>query len=800
MRAVVTEIRQLKSPTEGPKVSSRERDTVDEMRQHLIDNIWKSDWNPDTFDTDLTPSHLSQPVAQAIIRSLTFEGMNDRGDLVTVAYEKTFNWIFHRGDALTDGAAVPDNNRTGFVDWLEAEDTSIYWITGKPGSGKSTLVKYILAHPELPNLLKTWAGRRNVEPLVGGYYFWDAGSNPLQKSREGMMRTLLYQCLSQRVDIIPKITPRRWALHSVFGEEPFTPPQWTWEELNQVFALFTTRSGRDFRLSLFIDGLDEFDGNPRDIIALFESINLKRNVKICVASRPWTIFADALAENPSLTMQQLTQNDVITYVRGQFENCRAYHERKAAFPEAVATLIKDVVLRAEGVFLWVSVVVRSLKEDMEDGQSLNQLQTTLESLPEDINSLYTKIWQRIQQKGHPLSKQLLQIKMASIDIIPLDSSLMWIALGEALPESSSARESIKPILTRKLDNFTRGFLEISPSSSIEFMHRTASDWAKQSNIWKESGLSLKENAGFDPSLALLRAANVYITPRISERADKSVDRVGYIGVGYKFEDWTLISQVLTLAGNVADWPENVLQLTEILDEFDRIVAGESNPTQYSRSHWSVKATMYNDSISERGDNFISALKNPKYENCFVGVAASFAILPYVREKVSRHPELLRRNQHQHRLSLLESAICGWNRTYWPVYHEDERRETHDRLFQFCRGRRIEMIRFILGAGGCLETRAYLARPLIISIRDQAKRFHKRTRDDIVKDGVFAPDRWSYWGDALALIQSQPVSVIPLLPFQGLTVPLRIILLVDRHTLGKGREDYRPTRDRPFPSI
>lgn len=794
MRAVVNEIRQLGSPTNRSEPSSSQRDPAYERRQDLIKNIWKSDWDPGTLDTDFTSSRASDSIERSIIRSLTFKGMDDREDLVTVAYEKTFDWTFRRaGDSTTDETAIGGDESTGFAEWLEAEDRSIYWITGKPGSGKSTLVKHIVSHPKLPGLLATWAGRLDVEPLMAGYYFWDAGSNPLQKSRDGMMRTLLCQCLSQRPDLIPKITPRRWALRSVFGEESFTPPEWTWEELNQTFALLAERSGPDFRLALFIDGLDEFDGDPKDIISLVKSINLRQNVKICVASRPWTAFTDALAQSPSLTMQRLTEKDILTYVRGQFENCRAYHERKAAFPEAVATLLKDVVLRAEGVFLWVSVVVRSLKEDMEDGQSLSELQTILQSLPEDITSLYSKIWQRIQHKGNSISGHLLQLKMAAINIIPLDASLMWLALGEALPEGPDAHEIIKPILTRKLDSFTRGFLELSPSGFVEFMHRTANDWAKQLDIWKETGSSPEGSAGFDPYLALLRAANIYLAPRISERAGKSLEEVGFIAMNYKFENWTLVSEVLTLAGNVADWPENASKLTEMLDEFDRIVAGESNPAQYSRSHWSVKATMYGHRYAARDHNSMSALWNPKYENCFVGVAASFAILPYVREKVSRHPELLEWNHRQHRVSLIESAICGWNRNYWVEYYEDERNETHDRLFQFCRGRRMEMIRFLLDAGGSLEARSYFEFPQIMSIRDEVKSFYERSIEDKGEDKVFASDRQSHWGEALVLIQSRPISVLPFLRFHRLAVPLRFVLMIDRLTWKMGETKIRSSR-------
>lgn len=37
-----------------------------------------------------------------------------------------------------------------FVAWLEEGD-GLYWIAGKAGSGKSTLMKYIASHPSTGN-------------------------------------------------------------------------------------------------------------------------------------------------------------------------------------------------------------------------------------------------------------------------------------------------------------------------------------------------------------------------------------------------------------------------------------------------------------------------------------------------------------------------------------------------------------------------------------------------------------------------------------------------------------------------
>ena len=56
--------------------------------------------------------------------------MNERVGEVTTAHTHTFDWVF-------------TNSETGFADWLHS-NKSLFWITGKPSSGKSTLMKYLV--------------------------------------------------------------------------------------------------------------------------------------------------------------------------------------------------------------------------------------------------------------------------------------------------------------------------------------------------------------------------------------------------------------------------------------------------------------------------------------------------------------------------------------------------------------------------------------------------------------------------------------------------------------------------------
>jgi hypothetical protein len=44
------------------------------------------------------------------------------------------------------------------------------------------------------------------------------------------------------------------------------------------------------KFCFFVDGLDEYEGDHRDIIQIMDVLSASTKMKICVSSRPWSIF------------------------------------------------------------------------------------------------------------------------------------------------------------------------------------------------------------------------------------------------------------------------------------------------------------------------------------------------------------------------------------------------------------------------------------------------------------------------------------------------------------------------------
>ena len=78
-----------------------------------------------------------------ISESLDIAAIKVRIDDVHEAHRKTFHWLF-------DPAVV------SFQHWLNSKEpgsTPIYWIQGKPRSGKSTLIKFAIRNKRLAEIL-----------------------------------------------------------------------------------------------------------------------------------------------------------------------------------------------------------------------------------------------------------------------------------------------------------------------------------------------------------------------------------------------------------------------------------------------------------------------------------------------------------------------------------------------------------------------------------------------------------------------------------------------------------------------
>lgn len=91
---------------------------------------------------------------QYFLRHLAYERMEERHTKIAEAHTQTFQWIFK---PLPSNSIEQPQENGNFASWLK-NDNGIFWVSGKPGSGKSTLMKFISGHKKTRSSLKQWAG------------------------------------------------------------------------------------------------------------------------------------------------------------------------------------------------------------------------------------------------------------------------------------------------------------------------------------------------------------------------------------------------------------------------------------------------------------------------------------------------------------------------------------------------------------------------------------------------------------------------------------------------------------------
>lgn len=265
--------------------------------------------------------------------------------------------------------------RTNFITWLE-QGNGIFHISGKPGSGKSTLMKYLTQHPRTMEHLDIWASGRKL--VSGKFFFWKPGSD-LQKSIKGLIRGLLHRLLSECPDLIPLAFPKYWELsmHRDVIHIDHDECQPAFEKL-----IAASHAGLEHKFMLFIDGLDEFEGNHAYLIRkLFQWTDKSQNIKLCISSREWAIFQDAFQNCPKLRLHELTTPDIQQFINHRFREIRT---EIPLDDDDVYWLKRTIVDLSDGVFLWVSLVLRHIEEGVHNGDRMNDLMRLVESLPTDL--------------------------------------------------------------------------------------------------------------------------------------------------------------------------------------------------------------------------------------------------------------------------------------------------------------------------------------------------------------------------------------------------------------------------------
>ena len=342
---------------------------------------------------------LDTKAREEVLESLCFSEIYSRQECIKDAHAGTFEWIFDRSnEALRPWSP--------FVDWLE-QGQGTYWISGKAGSGKSTLMNFVWQDPRTHTALEQWAGEKTL--LTPVFYFWAAGSD-LQRSITGLLRSLTYQILKLNPHIVEDDFLERF--HPLksrsIGRTGAPLPIWIEKRVATCLELLTSRLETTHRICFFIDGLDEFGEDHYDLVELIHKITNGSEIKCCLSSRPEKPF-ERFGKVNMLKLQDLTKVDIRSFVTHELERLPPIQDSAEEDDQYLTTMVNDVVEKAEGVFLWVELAVKSQVLGIRHGDSKETLHSRLVALPPKVEELYLHMLKRIDSFHVKEAAKLLAI-------------------------------------------------------------------------------------------------------------------------------------------------------------------------------------------------------------------------------------------------------------------------------------------------------------------------------------------------------------------------------------------------------
>ncbi|KAI5924000.1 hypothetical protein F4810DRAFT_157851 [Camillea tinctor] len=425
------------------EVNNGVRRTVDETKSSLDQTInsiqHQIQYQSDTLEgiknriDQILKTTTETQILNDIMKRLRFEEMHTRELQIEDANQHTFRWLLYdEGDEIWRQSfkqhkesrsihladfewelhaqkAKRIQTRSRFLRWLRS-DHGLFYISGKPGSGKSTLIKLICSETKTSQELAAWAGEKRL--IFARIFFWAAGTEA-QRSLEGLYRTMLWEVLRACPKLGKEVFPKSWDSSKANTAGRLDDDGFSIAELRAAFERLVANKEifQRYRICIFLDGLDEYSGDHWDIAKTVLAWSQEPDIKICVSCRPLNPFEHHFGKNDSriLRLHEHTWSDMLGLITDELfpdERFVAVRDQKD-----YAKFEIELVTKAEGVFVWLRLAIRELLTALGSKYSLAQLQKRLAMIPGGMENIYDNILDSISRSDQEMAFKTLLVSL-----------------------------------------------------------------------------------------------------------------------------------------------------------------------------------------------------------------------------------------------------------------------------------------------------------------------------------------------------------------------------------------------------
>ncbi|KAL8912458.1 MAG: hypothetical protein Q9171_002551 [Xanthocarpia ochracea] len=366
-------------------------------------------------------------------------------------------------DRQLDGTCQWLTDDTEFKYWRAGDEGApkLLWLNGKPATGKSTLAAHVV---------RQFYGCN----LDCSYFFFKHGDKS-KSSVASMLRSFAYQMASTN----PRIRSEILAMHDngvlIDAEDERT--LWRSVFLSRIFRT-------DFHQPYFwvIDALDEC-ADFTCFLPMLAKIDKNIPLRVFMTSRPSPVIQTLLLQEKLLvSTKQVT-------VESSYHDIRCMLEASTRFlpiddPVACESLIAKILSKSNGCFLWVALVLKEL----ETTHSEQQIQEVLDSVPSEMDSLYTRILDTMAMipRNRKLAQAILRWTVCAVRPLRVEELKEAIRLD---------LDEVVPRLERTVETVCGHLVHIDRNSRVQIIHQTVRAFLTQDGLLSDFAIDrLREHS------------------------------------------------------------------------------------------------------------------------------------------------------------------------------------------------------------------------------------------------------------------------------------------------------------------